>query len=239
MKDGGRMRRALLRGWGLLAFATFCITIYPISHRTTRLFVVLAIPVLCMGGVLLIRRRWSVAAFIAGVIAALGVFLVCPGRAPAPELLRQAYRTCLGGYEGCRYVWGGENWLGIDCSGLVRRALVSAQIRCGLLSRDAGLVRSGLDLWWHDCSARALRDGYGDYTRRLLSAASINAISNDFLCVGDLAVTADGIHVMAFLGERTWIEADPRVGRVVVLRAPSESPWCGVPVEVVRWRVLE
>ena len=56
---------------------------------------------------------------------------------------------------------------------------------------------------------------------------------------GDLAVTADGVHVLAYLGDRTWIEADPTAHEVVEVTLPTSNAWFHVPVVFVRWRYLE
>ena len=63
-------------------------------------------------------------------------------------------------------------------------------------------------------------------------------MEESLLIPGDLAVTEDGVHVLAYLGGSEWIEADPQLNGVVRLSAPSENPWFGVEVRVVRWRVL-
>jgi cell wall-associated NlpC family hydrolase len=141
-------------------------------------------------------------------------------------------------YEGTRYVWGGENRLGIDCSGLVRKGLINANIRLGLQTLNPRLVRSALDLWWHDCSAKALRDEYRNYTARLSQAQNINDIPPDLVLPGDLAITSDGSHVLAYLGDKTWIEADPNEMKVIAVEIPSDNMWFKTPVYLVRWSQL-
>ena len=60
------------------------------------------------------------------------------------------------------------------------------------------------------------------------------------LLPGDLAVTRDGVHVLAYLGESRWIQADPQAGRVLVLSGKDlQNPWLRVPVRIMRWRVLD
>ena len=56
---------------------------------------------------------------------------------------------------------------------------------------------------------------------------------------GDLAVTSDGRHALAYLGDRTWIHATSDVGCVARERAAdSRDRWFVVPVQIVRWRQL-
>lgn len=52
---------------------------------------------------------------------------------------------------------------------------------------------------------------------------------------GDFAVTSDGVHVMAYIGDQTWLEADPDVKKVIKVKAPSDNPWFSEPVNVMRW----
>jgi hypothetical protein len=85
----------------------------------------------------------------------------------------------------------------------------------------------------------ALREGYRDLARPLFSADSINVLDHSRILPGDVAVTADGVHVLAYLGEQTWIEADPAAGRVIRVRAPApDHGWFNVPVVLIRWRQL-
>ena len=53
-----------------------------------------------------------------------------------------------------------------------------------------------------------------------------------------LTVTADGTHVLAYLGDATWIQADPVPMRVHFDRISESSGWFGVPVVIWRWATL-
>ena len=48
-------------------------------------------------------------------------------------------------------------------------------------------------------------------------------------------VTANGMHVLAFLGNGLWIEADPGEMKVLRVKVPSNNPWFSAPVQLVRW----
>jgi hypothetical protein len=53
-------------------------------------------------------------------------------------------------------------------------------------------------------------------------------------------LTADGIHVLGYIGENTWIEADPGIHKVIKVKTPADDNiWFTVPVSVMRWRQLE
>jgi hypothetical protein len=97
-------------------------------------------------------------------------FLAFPSRNYDHDKLRQSYADHLRSYEGTRYVWGGENILGVDCSGLVRTALIKASFQQGIVTANPGLVRFSLSLWWHDSTAKALGEEYRNQTEHVLNA---------------------------------------------------------------------
>jgi hypothetical protein len=205
------------------------VAIIPISNVATRGATIVLVPTLWLLLLLVIwpRRLPRVGLGLVGVVA-VG-FVLAPGRPFSAEELRG--RFC--------YVWGGESRIGIDCSGLMRRGLIDAALKQGLLRGNPRLVRLGLSVWWHDCTARDLGQGYRGMTIPILTAPSVNAIDQSAIQAGDLAVTASGVHVLAFIGNSTWIEADPTAHRVLIVRVPEPANgWFGVPVRVVRWRTL-
>ena len=235
-----RLLRALAdcargHGWLTILVIICLIFSFPVACWTTRLLLLICVVSLWLWGAFLLRRRraWVAAVLVSGVVAL--VWLCLPGRPGDDDALRSTYVQCLKDYTGTRYVWGGENRLGIDCSGLVRRGFINANAKMGLRTFNPELVRTSLSLWWHDCSARALRDGYRGLTTRILSAPSINSIDHDAILAGDLAVTANGVHVLAYLGGNLWIEADPIAKRVITVEVPSSNAWFTMPVQLVRW----
>jgi len=224
--------------WFTVFIVTIALILFPVGYWASRICLVVSSVALWVWGVVLLRRRGvsALAVFVVG-FAAIG-WLCVPGRSGDPAVLRQTYVRCLKKYEGTRYVWGGENRLGIDCSGLVRKGLINANIRTGLHTLNPRLVRAALYLWWYDCSAKALRDEYRDYTVRLTQAQSINDIPPCSVLPGDLAITSDGSHVLAYLGGKTWIEADPNEMKVITVGIPSDNMWFKTPVHLVRWSQL-
>lgn len=232
------VQRILTAAWftGLVVF--FLVIACPISIGILRLFVAIAIPGLWLLTIILTRRvKWLAFTILALGLSA-GIFALLPGKSIEPVRLQSEYLKQLKKYEGTPYLWGGENGFGIDCSGLVRRALINAHMWLTLTTGNPKALRTGLDLWWHDCSARAMRDQYRDYTFVLFSSPSINTIDNTQLRPSDIAITSDGVHVLAYLGNQQWIQAEPGIARVVTMSIPADNAWFTVPVKVMRWTCM-
>ena len=232
-------RRLCVAAWLAPWFALVGLAIYPVSTNATRLGSLVCVATLWGGGLLLFWEKRTVRYALLAFAIALACLLVLPGRESDSAAMRRAYVESLAKYEGTRYVWGGESRFGIDCSGLVRRGLVNADFKEGLATANPKPLREAASLWWHDTSASGLLAGYDGRTRDVLDAPSINELDHTRLLPGDIVVTADGLHTMAYTGDETWIEADPNPGRVVSVRAPSNVVWFKVPVRVMRWRQFE
>ena len=230
-------RRRFWIGFGLL---TICLFIFPINNlplRVATVFMGLA----AYGGIIyFFRRRKMIFNGLILIPVSIGIFLACPGKTTEPQKLRPAYLESLRTYVGTRYIWGGENRLGIDCSGLIRAGFIKANFEQGLQTLNPKLVRFAMSLWWHDCSAKALGEEYRGLTRKIISSTGINSLDGTQILPGDMAVTTSGVHVLVFLGGDEWIEADPTLGKVVVVIVPSkDNPWFNEPVQIMRWTELE
>ncbi|MCX6876053.1 MAG: NlpC/P60 family protein [Verrucomicrobia bacterium] len=175
----------------------------------------------------------------------LAIPLVCavpfalPGRPLNGNELRAKYLEGMTELVGTKYFWGGESSRGIDCSGLPRLALREALLAYGLHHLDGGALRLFVSQWWHDASAKALGSGYRGYTIPLGPNGTIKDMDYASLQPGDLAVTESGVHVLAYLGEDRWIQADPGIGAVAILNGRSDrNRWFEVPVTTHRWTVF-
>jgi len=236
-----RSRKLLLILWllllPLLVAALFC----PLRLGLVRLTVTACVLGLWSGGLALGYSRKPVRILcIAFALLTAGLFL--PGRPAAPDSLQAAYTTALRHYEGTPYVWGGGNRQGIDCSGLVSQAMIDADLNVGLRTANPRLIREGLSLWWHPCTAEVLGKGYEGRTRQLLTTPSLNALDGRRLIPGDIAVTTGGGHTMAYLGNHTWIEADPNLlygDKVILVETPTRNAWFREPMCLMRWRQFE
>ena len=228
--------------WRVALLAWIALTLWPVTYRSTRAAQIILFVGIVLGSAALWRKRW-----LRVGIGASAVLLVAmgfwPGRSADSRSLRNRYSHELTSYIDVRYVWGGENRIGIDCSGLVRRAWIHALWKEGLFTVNPGLIREAANLWWNDASARALASQHRQQTRFVVEVEALTPSNPSPLLPGDLAVTMDGIHVLAYLGSNKWIEADPDLGRVVLLptATPSDDSnvWLKVPVRVVRWTLLD
>jgi len=238
MKYEWTAKRIGIGAWAAIFAALLVALVYPIGVGVIRLFILVAVPVLWLSAIFLARQKKTIAGTIALAGLAVLAFAVIPGRRPDPETLRHAYIDELRSYEGSRYVWGGENRRGIDCSGLVRRALINAHMRLALCTLNPRAMRTAFDLWWHDCSARSLGEQYRRFTVPVFKTKSANTAAEPALQPGDIGVTLNGVHVLAYLGEREWIQAEPGLLKVVTLRTPSDNGWMNQPLNIMRWTMM-
>lgn len=233
-------RRLLWLLWFAALAGFVAVGVFPLSTRLTRTSGLVLLTVAWVGLIALTwPHRWFRFTLLA-LTALTGGFLAWPSsRQLDAAALRSDYAASLRRYEGVTYYWGGESTKGIDCSGLIRRGLVDALFLRGLRTADPGLVRRAIGLWWHDSTAEALGTQHRRLTVRLFETPSLNALDHRRLVLGDLAVTRSGIHILAYLGNDQWIEADPMVGRVITVVAPSsDNGWFHGQMKIVRWTVL-
>lgn len=221
-----------------IAIWTF-IELMPESNRLTRSAGITIFAFVLLGFIALCWRK-QVIRYPMLVITGLAIlFIILPGRPHDSASLRAAYVRGLHRYEGVTYVWGGESFKGVDCSGLIRRGLIDACFLEGLQTMNPRLVRMAFYIWWHDSSAKSLGTEYLQATRHLFKSKSINSTDLTKLLPGDLAVTSDGVHVLAYLGGNGWTQADPGEAKVIRNVVPSKNGWFSSSVNLTRWRVLE
>ncbi|MBD2179781.1 C40 family peptidase [Planktothrix sp. FACHB-1355] len=226
--------------WSWAWFLLIVLLIYPISYGIFRLITVLLCLYLWLGALFLFWNKNSIRYLCFLLALIVSGIIILPGYQVDGSILRQKYVQELSYYEGSLYVWGGENKFGIDCSGLVRRGLINANLKMGLLSFNSKLLREAFLLWWYDASAEALGKEYRNWTKFLYKAPSINELDNSKIQTGDIAVTTDGLHILAYIGNNVWIEADPNYQKVIKVKVPDASNiWFRVPVNILEWRQFE
>jgi len=234
-----RFQKLGIAAWVLLALALFAVALWPIRFGALRVCIVAAILFLGALGLWIGWKIRPIRILCFAVLFGAAFFFLAPGRSENTPALRESYVRSLQEYEGATYVWGGETARGLDCSGLVRRGLVDANRRRGLESANPALVRAAFDLWFFDASAKSLGEGDRNRTVFLFDAPNLNSIDPAKLRRGDIAVTQNGVHTLAYIGDQTWIEADPNAWKVISVRAPSKNAWFAMPMKIMRWRQLE
>jgi hypothetical protein len=222
------------------AFAVALFQLFPIRSGLTRSVLLAGFALLWIGLLIVSRKRREAVAILALAPGLFLVFLLLPGRAVDAALLRREYVRSLQPYRGAVYIWGGENRIGIDCSGLVRCGWIDANLRVGLRSANPGPVRQALLTWLQDCSAKELGEGYRGRTDLVLTTRSLNHTDYSRILPGDIAVADNGLHTLAYIGSQTWIEAEPNFNGVAVIHVPEpHNPWYETSMRILRWRTLE
>ena len=241
MKRPLKARKFALVTWLFLWPLVFALHWYPIRDAYTRVGLLLTLLLIGLGALGLCWKVRLMRVALGLVVLLLLAISLLPRRAVDALALRESYVSALRSYSNAPYIWGGETHRGIDCSGLLRAAWIDANYRQGLRSANPYLLRRAFEIWWHDSSAKALGTEYRGWTQRLFLTASLNSVDDSRLQPGDIAVTMGGAHCLAYLGDRTWIEADPSalVGdKVIQVRVPSKNAWFSQPMQILRWRQL-
>jgi hypothetical protein len=224
--------------WLICGIALVGLIICPVRTSLIRVALIFLSFTLWIRLLILARKHAVVRNALIVVSIAAGLFFSFPIHRPIDaRSLRRTYVNELQRYNQVHYVYGGENFCGIDCSGLVRAAMINSLFKDGVASLNPVMLRSAVSLWWHDANAVQLGNGARGFTLLLGNGDPITLRRAHDLLPGDLAVTTSGSHVLAYLGGDQWIEADPGVARVHVVELAT-SPIAGEEVRIVRWRWL-
>ena len=230
-----RIRQWAIRIWLAILLIVSFLVLFPVWWGFIRLGIVLGVVFLWFGALYIMwNYKFIRILMIILTLSATAIFL--PGNNGDPDKIREMYIEKLEMYEGVRYVWGGKNSRGIDCAGLVRKGYIDANVSLGIQTGNPKLLRRAFFIWWYDCAADALGNEYRNMTTKIIDAGNIKELEG-LLQPGDLVVgLPDGFHVLAYLGNGHWIEADPAPGKVVTVTSMQKAvQWEGVPVRLVRW----
>mgnify|MGYP000200458649 CR=1 FL=1 len=233
-----RHHRVFFKWWIRISVLTLIVCLFPVSYRSTRLLEAILIPSLFVSGSwLFFKKGLSIIATTALSLFFL-LIIISKEKKINPKRLQEAYIEELKTYKGTYYIWGGENKLGIDCSGLARKALINALWKNGL-NEPQGFYKA-FYLWWNDSTAKSMAAEWKGLTLKVSAKdQTINTLDYTAIRAGDLAITDDGVHVMIYLGAKEWIEADPGVKEVIQIGAPNKDfAWFNYNVTICRWSIL-
>lgn len=240
--------------FGVLLALSCASQVISIATKSTRILLVVttiaglfALLVYLVWGVRSRRRRVIPLLFVVILLAGgVGIHFVRGQRIADAHALRRAYVRRIHSFGNTLYIWGGESHVGIDCSGLVRIALLEAMAERSFVEGNARLLESAWRFWWRDMTARCMLNRKYGYTRpighakRLSLPGSTQMMAGEVLKEGDLAVTDNGVHVLVYTGKGCWTEGNPDDGRVVTNKAAGSSrAYFNMPVTLLRWSVLD
>lgn len=234
----------MLKRWGPMLFCCVCVIalaalmFLPLRTTVIRLAMIASALGVWLGLLALIWPTRSARFAALALTAVLGIILLLPGHTHLnEEQLRATYIAHLQRYDQVRYVYGGENARGIDCSGLVRAAMMEALAIDGFREMNPRALRSAAFLWWQDSNAIDLGKGVGGMILPIDSDDYRKLSQHSNLLPGDLAVTESGSHVIAFLGGERWIEAEPNVGGTHIFDLKGRfADIADEGVRFVRWK---
>jgi hypothetical protein len=237
MKINGRFLVYLAGIISLFGFIALCI--FPIRDTFIRISICILAVMIWLSVLCLIWVKKKIRWTFLGLTGSVFLFLCMPSHSIPSDKFRDCYVHCLKRYESVDYLWGAESWAAIDCSGLIRQGYIDALWVYGLKTFNGAMIREGLLVWAYDSSAKALRDGYRLKTVQVMEVRSLNSLDSSQIKPGDFAVIRSGVHCLAYLGDNTWIQADPAVKKVVINHVPANSSWFEASACIMRWSMME
>lgn len=228
--------------WFLIIVGVFLILLalfHPVNRTSLRIAGIGGICLIWLSLLIKCRRKSTPSVVLLALPVILTIYLVVPLRISDHRALRSAYLEELQKMDGTSYVWGGESKLGVDCSGLPRLALRLAHCRRFFSTGNPGHARAWLESWWFDSSAKALSKGYRGFTTPVGVEGTLQNIDHSNIKSGDLAITSNGVHLLVYLGDGEWIQADPGPGKVHIQNPKIDSNgWFKDTSTIHRWREL-
>ena len=222
----------------ILVFACIFLINFPINLKIINIAIILLTSFII---IYVLFLTWKIIYLRYGIVAVTLIILIIlflvPGNSVNYETLRKEYVNSLINYDGTKYLAGGENYIGIDCSGLVRKGLIDAYIKISITNFSPQCLKKALYLRYFDASAAELLNGYHGYTQTILKGVSLNILDYSKIKAGDFMVTEDGSHTMAYVGNYNWIHANPISGKVVIEKTPGTN-WFIVNCVILRWKDL-
>ena len=78
-----------------------------------------------------------------------------------------------------------------------------------------------------------------ELTALVLKYTSMDELDYKNIMLGDIIVAEKGFHTFAYIGNKTWIEANPDTARTLKISSDKKAKeWKGIPIKLVRWSEL-
>jgi hypothetical protein len=234
-----KKQKLFIIAWITLLVIVISMLILPVGTGIIRLCIIFGLILLWSSGIYLFWRTIYLRALFLVIAIVVLLIILIPGHKDNSKQLQNEYVYSLLGYENVRYIWGGENKIGIDCSGLVREGFINANFKVGVKTLNPMLIRRAFFIWWYDCSADALGNSYRQMTTLVLKARSMDELVYNDIMPGDIIVAEKGFHTFAYIGDNTWIEANPNKGKTVKVSSDEKAmEWKDIPIRLMRWSEL-
>lgn len=211
---------------------------YPINNIITRIVLLTAIFVIIMILFVMFYRYKFFFLLYLYIVSFLFFFIVLGTKTTIWENFNEDYIQNLLTYNDVNYVLWWEWLFGMDCSWLVRHAMVISLIKEWIRNYNWYDIMKWFKLWWSDFDVDAMLSNEYNRFIDIWVADSINKINHEFIKPWDLAII-DWVHVMAYVWGRQWIQADPEIWKVIVLKTPTSNKWFNLSVKIIRWNDLD
>lgn len=199
------------------------IFIYPVRTTSTRLAIILLALFPYAYLHIILWRKHHVGKVLLGLSAVILIWALSSYQ--LKQINPSHFIKHLQSFEDTKYVWGGETAWGIDCSGLIRQAMVHSYL-------SSGRIGSAFQVWFFDCPAKNFAVQYKDLFAAVVDSGTINTLDHSLLKPGAIAVTKSGLHILAYLGNEQWIQASPNDKKVISKHHLAEDLWFLEYVEI-------
>ncbi|HAN09867.1 MAG TPA: hypothetical protein DCP90_04555 [Clostridiales bacterium] len=224
-----------------LMVVVFLILIHPVPERLSKHLVIGSFVVSWLIIVFKLWNNYFTRAVV--IIATVFIFVTYYGSNKvivSDELIRLSYIENLKNYENTNYMSGGENRIGIDSSGLIRRPMIDTFIEMGFKTKNMQYIRMALSIWMDDYAISDIYNNYKGMYIDILKFCSICEITDKNIKSGDILIYDNYSQVYIYLGNNEWIEVNPHDKKTIIVSAiPALSIMREISGKVVRWKVLE
>ncbi len=196
--------------------------INPINNETYRALTHITSFAFIVSSVLVMREMAGKAVVIVLWIGLIFFINSQEFRAPDPNEFTKTFVDQVTSYDGVHYRFGGESFLGMDSSGLVRRSLIITYVKLAIFEGKWALLKRAYAVWNSKVALSILTLYENPYTKVIGTFQNINLIVKTRLKAGDLAIGPTGSQVAVYIGGNNWVTSDSSVAKVVIERAPSD-----------------